>query len=110
MLYRVVVQVVVLLGSKYCVLSEATEKTYCDEELSKTEAEKGELEGVISRLTSKIDLAAAKSAELKSEVTTLSAELATIAKEQAEMDTCINKEQQVPEYQKCEKSAIKYAK
>ena len=27
MLYRVVVQVVVLLGSKYCVLSEATEKT-----------------------------------------------------------------------------------
>merc|ERR1719316_847112 len=43
----------------------ATEKAYCDEELAKTEAKKAELEGVISKLTSKIDLAAAKSAELK---------------------------------------------
>merc|ERR1719310_1807220 len=42
--------------------SEATEKAYCDEELAKTEAKKAELEGVISKLTSKIDLAAAKSA------------------------------------------------
>merc|ERR1719506_597660 len=67
--------------------SEATEKAYCDEGLAKTEAKKGELEGVISRLTSKIDLAAAKSAELKSEVKTLAAELATIAKEQAAMDS-----------------------
>jgi predicted nucleic acid-binding Zn-ribbon protein len=54
--------------------------------MSKTEAKKSELEGVISRLTSKIDLAAAKSAELKGEVKTLQAELATLAKEQAEMD------------------------
>merc|ERR1712176_347199 len=45
--------------------SEATEKAYCDEELSKTEAKKAELEGEIKKLTSKIDLAAAKSAELK---------------------------------------------
>jgi hypothetical protein len=67
--------------------SEATEKAYCDEEMSKTEAKKSELEGVISRLTSKIDLSAAKSAELKGEVKTLEAELATLAKEQAEMDT-----------------------
>merc|ERR1719198_2631074 len=44
--------------------------------MSKTEAKKSELEGVISRLTSKIDLAAAKSAEL-----------ANLAKEQAEMDS-----------------------
>jgi len=66
--------------------SEATEKAYCDEELSKTEAKKAELEGVIAKLTSKIDLAAAKSAELKTEVKTLQAELATLAKEQSEMD------------------------
>merc|ERR1719247_609162 len=33
--------------------SEATEKAYCDEEMAKTEAKKSELEGVISRLTSK---------------------------------------------------------
>merc|ERR1719395_354372 len=67
--------------------SEATEKAYCDEELAKTKAKKSELEGVISKLTSKIDLAAAKSAGLKSDVKDLEAELATLAKEQAEMDT-----------------------
>merc|ERR1719388_761727 len=66
--------------------AEATEKAYCDEELSKTEAKKAELEGEIKKLTSKIDLAAAKSAELKAEVKDLQAELATLAKEQAEMD------------------------
>merc|ERR1719491_1016806 len=67
--------------------SEGTEKAYCDEELAKTEAKKSELEGVISRLTSKIDLAAAKSAELKGEVKTLAAELATLSRQQAEMDS-----------------------
>merc|ERR1719316_1104345 len=66
---------------------DATEKAYCDEEMSKTEAKKGELEGVISRLTSKIDLASAKSAELKADVKTLQAELAALAKEQASMDS-----------------------
>jgi chromosome segregation ATPase len=66
--------------------ADATEKAYCDEEMSKTEAKKTELDGVISRLTSKIDLASAKSAELKVEVKTLQAELAKLAKEQAEMD------------------------
>merc|ERR1712093_24120 len=66
--------------------AEATEKAYCDEEMSKTEAKKGELEGVITKLTSKIDLAAAKSAELKGEVKTLQAELATLSSEQASMD------------------------
>merc|ERR1719161_1240034 len=66
---------------------EATEKAYCDEEMSKTEAKKGELEGVISKLTSKIDLAAAKSAGLKEDVKELQAELAKISKLQAEMDS-----------------------
>merc|ERR1719420_2839594 len=66
--------------------SEATEKAYCDEELSKTEAKKSELESTISKLTSKIDLAAAKSAGLKEDVKTLQAELATLSKEQAEAD------------------------
>merc|ERR1719388_609933 len=67
--------------------AEATEKAYCDEELSKTEAKKAELEGEIKRLTSKIDLAAAKSAGLKEDVKTLQAELATLSREQAEMDS-----------------------
>merc|ERR1712078_343996 len=67
--------------------SEATEKAYCDEEMAKTEAKKSELESTISKLTSKIDLAAAKSAGLKEDVKTLQAELATLSKEQAEMDS-----------------------
>merc|ERR1719235_1129661 len=64
----------------------ATEKAYCDEELSKTEAKKSELQAEISKLTSKIDIAAAKSASLKQDVKDLQAELATLAKQQAEMD------------------------
>merc|ERR1719389_167489 len=67
--------------------SEATEKAYCDEELAKTEAKKGELEAEISKLTSKIDINAAKSAGLKQDVKDLEAELAQLAKEQAEMDS-----------------------
>merc|ERR1719313_996336 len=67
--------------------AEATEKAYCDDEMSKTEEKKGELEAVISKLTSKIDLASAKSAELKDEVKVLQSELAKIAKQQAEMDS-----------------------
>merc|ERR1719331_2773836 len=67
--------------------SEATEKAYCDEELAKTKAKKEELDAEISKLTSKIDLAAAKSAELKEDVKALQAELATLAKQQSEMDS-----------------------
>jgi len=67
--------------------SEATEKAYCDEELAKTEAKKGELDNEISKLSSKIEIAAAKSAGLKEDVKTLQAELAELAKSQAEMDS-----------------------
>merc|ERR1719163_126125 len=64
--------------------SEATEKAYCDEELAKTEAKKSELEGEMKKLTSKIDLASAKSAGLMEDVKVLQAELAALSKEQAE--------------------------
>merc|ERR1740130_1604918 len=60
---------------------------YCDEELAKTAAKKSELDNEIAKLTSKIDLAAAKSAGLKDDVKTLQAELATLAKQQSEMDS-----------------------
>merc|ERR1740138_1999845 len=66
--------------------AEATEKAYCDEQIAKTEAKKAELEEDISKLTSKIDTAAARSAGLKEEVKELQAELASLAKLQAEMD------------------------
>jgi len=65
---------------------EATEKAYCDEQMSKTEAKKIELEEDVAKMTSRIDRAAAKSAQLKEEIQTLEAELGALAKEQAEMD------------------------
>merc|ERR1719316_729953 len=66
--------------------SESTEKSYCDEEIAKTKAKKEELDYAISKLTAKIDKAAAKSASLKDDVKTLQAELAKLSKSQAEMD------------------------
>merc|ERR1719499_3022709 len=65
---------------------EATEKAYCDEQMAKTEFKKGELEDDIAKMTSKIDTAAATSAQLKEEIKELESELAALAKEQAEMD------------------------
>merc|ERR1719382_1209786 len=66
--------------------AEASEKAYCDEQMAKTEAKQTELEEDIAKLTSKIDSAAARSAGLKQEVKELQAELAALAKLQAEMD------------------------
>jgi len=66
--------------------SEATEKAYCDEQLAKSEAKKGDLEFDISKMSSKIDQAAARSAQLKGEVKALQAQLAELVRSQAEMD------------------------
>merc|ERR1719382_687956 len=66
--------------------AEASEKAYCDEQMAKTEAKQTELEDDIAKLTSKIDTAAARSAGLKEDVKELQAELAALAKLQAEMD------------------------
>merc|ERR1719162_1956961 len=67
--------------------SESTEKAYCDEELAKTKAKKEELNFQISKLTAKIDKAAAKSVSLKDSVKQAQADLAALAKSQAEMDS-----------------------
>jgi len=66
--------------------AEATEKAYCDEQMAKTEAKKAELEDDIAKLTAKIDKAASSSAILKEEVKQLQADLAALAKSQADMD------------------------
>merc|ERR1712151_1363800 len=66
--------------------AEATEKAYCDEQIAKTEQKKGELEEDIAKQTSRIDQATARSVQLKEQVQTLEAELAALAKAQAEMD------------------------
>merc|ERR1719223_1846803 len=64
---------------------DATEKAYCDEEMSKTEAKKAEL-------VAKLDQDAANSARLKAEVKETQAMLAALAKEQAEMDSIRSEE------------------
>jgi len=67
--------------------SEATEKAYCDEQMAKTESKKAELEADIAKLSNKIDKDTSASTQLKEEVTQLEAELASLAKSQAEMDS-----------------------
>jgi len=54
--------------------------------MGKTEAKKAELEDDVSKLAAKIERNAAKSAKLKAEVKETQAELASLAKEQADMD------------------------
>lgn len=66
--------------------SEVTEKSYCDEELSKTEAKKGELDAVMSKLSAKIDQASSASARLKADVKELQANLAKLSQSLAEMN------------------------
>jgi len=66
--------------------AEATEKSYCDEQISKTEAKKAELEEDVAKQTSKIDQTVARSAKLKADIQILEGELAALVKEQAEMD------------------------
>jgi len=57
--------------------AEATEKAWCDEQIAKTEEKKVDLESDIAKLTAKIDVASAKSADLKNEVKELQAALLT---------------------------------
>merc|ERR1719335_1412708 len=66
--------------------AEASHKAYCDEEMSKTKAKKDELNADIEKLTSKIDVASARSADLKQEVKELQKEIADLVESQAEMD------------------------
>ena len=56
----------------------ATEKTYCDEQMAKTE-----LNADIVKMTAKIAQAAASSATLRSEVQQMQGELAELTKSQA---------------------------
>jgi len=65
---------------------DATEKAFCDKEMSETEAKKADKEAEIEKLSTQIDSQNAKSAKLKEEVATLEKELSELAKAQAEMD------------------------
>jgi len=65
---------------------EATEKAYCDEEMMKTEAKRGELKDDVATLTAKIDQDTSKSASLMEDIKEIEAELAKLTKSQSEMD------------------------
>lgn len=65
---------------------EATEKAYCDEEMTKTEMKRGELMDAISKLSAKRDQATSKSVLLSADIKQIEAELAALMKSQAEMD------------------------
>jgi len=66
--------------------ADATEKAFCDKELSETNAKKDDKTAEIEKLTAKIDKMTSKSKILKNEVATLQAELGELTKSQAEMD------------------------
>jgi len=65
--------------------SEATEKSYCDEQVSKTEAKKADLNFDIKKLVTKIHQAIARSAELKDDSKLLHDEVALASKTVADL-------------------------
>jgi hypothetical protein len=66
--------------------ADATEKSYCDAEIAKTNAKKAELETEMSKLSTEIDQATATSAQLTADVKELEAWMANLARSQADMD------------------------
>lgn len=66
--------------------NDATEKSYCDEELAKTEAKKAELDAEMTKLSTKMDQVTSASAGLKADVKELQATLAQLERSQAEID------------------------
>jgi len=67
--------------------ADASHKAYCDKELGDSATKKAEKTATIEKLSTQIDSASAKSAQLKEQVAKLQKELADLAKSQSEMDT-----------------------
>merc|ERR1719413_16326 len=65
---------------------DASQKAYCDKELSEANAKKDDLTAESDKLSTKIAQDKAASAKLKEEVATLQSELASMAKAKAEAD------------------------
>jgi len=66
---------------------DATQKAYCDKEMSEANAKKDDLTAQSDKLSTKIAQDKAASAKLKEEVATLQSELAAMAKAKAEADS-----------------------
>merc|ERR1719392_214862 len=67
--------------------ADASQKAYCDKELSEANAKKDELTATSDKLSATIAQKKAASAKLKEEVATLQQELASMAKSKGEADT-----------------------
>jgi len=72
--------------------ADATQKAYCDKELSETKSKKAEKEHEVDKLSTQIDSMSAKATKLKEQVAELQKQLAELAKSQAEMDSIRAKE------------------
>jgi len=66
--------------------ADASKKAWCDRQLADTRQKKAEKIAEIAKQTSRIDLMASKSAQLKAEIAALQEYLAKLAQSQAEMD------------------------
>jgi len=75
--------------------AEATKKSYCDKELTETNAKKDYKSDKIAALATKIESATAQSAKLQEEIATLQTELSALSKSQAEVDKLRSEEKAV---------------
>jgi len=66
--------------------ADAAKKAWCDRNLADTRQKKSEKIAEIAKLTSRIDLMTANSAQLKEEIAALQAQLGKLAQSQADMD------------------------
>ena len=67
--------------------SEASHKSYCDEETSKATEKKEDLEGDVAKHSSKLEAAVARSTVLDGEISALQLELGALSKRQLQLDT-----------------------
>mmetsp|Transcript_158808 Transcript_158808/g.509087 ORF Transcript_158808/g.509087 Transcript_158808/m.509087 type:complete len:725 (+) Transcript_158808:55-2229(+) len=74
---------------------EASHKAYCDKEMAGTQEKLDDLESTLSQLRAKIDKKKSSSVSLKNEVQELQAELAYLAKSQAEADSIRREENKI---------------
>jgi chromosome segregation ATPase len=84
--------------------ADATEKAFCDKELSETNAKKDDKTAEIEKLTAKINKMSSKSTILKAEIATLQEQLGALTKSQAEMDSIRQEEKALFEANEAEVS------
>merc|ERR1719264_2127245 len=75
--------------------ADATQKAYCDKEMSETKAKQDDKTALVEKLSIKIEQMTATSAKLKEEVAALQKGLADLAKAQLEMNEMRSKENDV---------------